>query len=180
MLIPYTSLALKIIFFYPKIWQIWYRTFIKSKICTNKNIIHEVIVRYNASLNLICTSWKKQLNLTKMQLLSLLIPISTQFIYCILDLAISTRDDWKIFKVYLKVWIFIFNKNKFTLCKFYMERKQCHPSFPKVGIMQANEIISLVHSNVFGALETNTHFGYKYFHFYWWLFYIYIYICLLD
>jgi hypothetical protein len=47
-----------------------------------------------------------------------------------------------------------------------MERKQCHPSFPKVGIMQANEIISLVHSNVFGALETNTHFGYKYFHFY--------------
>jgi len=133
-----------------------------------------MIARYNASLNLICTSWKKQLNPTKMQLLSLLIPISTQFIYCILDLAISTRDDWKIFKVYLKVWIFIFNKNKFTLCKFYMERKQCHPSFPKVGIMKANEIISLVHSNVFGPLQTDTHFGCKYFHFYWWLFYIYL------
>jgi hypothetical protein len=90
-----------------------------------------------------------------------------------LKFSYQQKNNWKIFKIYLKVWIFIFNENKFNLCKFYMERKQCHPSYPKMGIMKANEIISLVHFNVFGPLQTNTHFGCKYFHFYWWFFNIY-------
>jgi hypothetical protein len=40
-----------------------------------------------------------------MQLLSLLIFVLIQLIYGIFDLVISTREDLKTFKVYLKVWI---------------------------------------------------------------------------
>jgi hypothetical protein len=40
-----------------------------------------------------------------MQLLSLLMLVLIQLIYGIFDLVISTREDLKTFKVYLKVWI---------------------------------------------------------------------------
>ncbi len=56
-----------------------------------------------------------------------------------------------------------FNDNTFTSCKCCIEGRQHCASFPKVGATRATKILGLVHSNISGPLQTNTHSSCKYF-----------------